>query len=138
MNEEISEGIKFAMSKGETLEQAMQTFYNAGYSKEEVDEAARFLQNQLHLERERGIHAVLPDLKTFAQKTDAKNKTSAAGAGSQTIQKVSSYESAPQGENPRKKMIIFVSILLAVLIAVFAGIFFFRNYLLELFAKMLG
>ncbi len=136
MNEEIAEGIKFAMSKGETLQQAMQSFYNAGYPRQEVEEAARSLQQQLHIESEKGIHAVHPEFGTVRQtqqddSLDLDSKTP-------VVQKVSSYESEGKGENPRRKMIILVSVLLLILALIFAGIFFFRGYLLQLFGKLLG
>lgn len=43
-NEEIVEGIKVALSRGETLQKAMMSFYNAGYAKQDIEEAARNLQ----------------------------------------------------------------------------------------------
>ena len=43
VREDIVRGLEGAMSKGETLEQAMYSFYNAGYNKSEVEEAARAL-----------------------------------------------------------------------------------------------
>lgn len=44
VKEEIVEGLRQAISKKESLEQAMTSFYNAGYAKEEIEEAASFLQ----------------------------------------------------------------------------------------------
>ena len=44
MNEGILGGLKLALSKGESLKQAMISFYNAGYKREEIEEAARELQ----------------------------------------------------------------------------------------------
>jgi len=51
--EEISEGLKLAISKGESLKQAMETFYSAGYSRVEVQQASASFspqaqQNQQH------------------------------------------------------------------------------------------
>ena len=46
VNLEIFEGLKSALGKGENLELAMITFYNAGYKKEEIEEAAKALQIQ--------------------------------------------------------------------------------------------
>ncbi len=43
---DIVGGIKLALSKGQSLQQAMQSFYNAGYKKEEIEEAARAIQNE--------------------------------------------------------------------------------------------
>lgn len=42
-NNEILEGLKTAIERNYTLEQAMMSFFNAGYKKEEIEEAARFL-----------------------------------------------------------------------------------------------
>ena len=36
IREEIVEGLRFAMNKGDSLLKAMMSFYNAGYSKAEV------------------------------------------------------------------------------------------------------
>jgi len=46
INTEILGGLKLAVSKGESLKQAMMSFYNAGYKKEEIEEAARNLQKE--------------------------------------------------------------------------------------------
>jgi len=43
MNEEIVGGLKSAIDRGESLKKAMMTFYNAGYKKEQIEEAAQFL-----------------------------------------------------------------------------------------------
>jgi hypothetical protein len=43
MNRDIVEGLRNALSRGYTLEKAMMSFYNAGYKKEEIEEAARVL-----------------------------------------------------------------------------------------------
>ena len=39
MRDDILEGLKLAVSKGETLQNAMMSFYNSGYPKEEIEEA---------------------------------------------------------------------------------------------------
>jgi hypothetical protein len=46
VNEEILGGIKLALSKGESLKRAMMTFFNAGYKREEIEEAAKIAQSQ--------------------------------------------------------------------------------------------
>jgi hypothetical protein len=43
MNEEIVGGIRTALERGETLKRAMMTFFNAGYKREEIEEAAKFV-----------------------------------------------------------------------------------------------
>ena len=44
MKEDILNGLKNALSRGESLQQAMQSFYNAGYELKDIEEAARELQ----------------------------------------------------------------------------------------------
>ena len=44
VNRDIVEGLRNALSRGYTLEQAMMSFYNAGYKKQDVEEAAHALQ----------------------------------------------------------------------------------------------
>lgn len=47
VRDDILGGIELALSKGESLEQAMQTFFNAGYKREEVEEAASIIQGTI-------------------------------------------------------------------------------------------
>jgi len=44
VREDILEGLKLAALKGEPLRKAMMSFYNAGYTKKDIEEAARALQ----------------------------------------------------------------------------------------------
>ncbi len=131
MDESILEGLKVAMSKGETLQQAMESFYNAGYGKEEIEEAAKALQYQIHQEQIQKPKLVKPldkninPVKTSGQKLQTPKAT----------QKISNYE---QEKNPRKKMIVLVGILLVAVLAILAGIFFFRENLLEFFKSILS
>ena len=41
VNQEILGGLRAAVEKGESLQKAMMTFYNSGYPKKEVEQAAR-------------------------------------------------------------------------------------------------
>lgn len=43
---DILGGLKVAIARGSSLQDAMQSFYNAGYKKEEIEEAAKNLQNK--------------------------------------------------------------------------------------------
>ncbi|MEK6895576.1 MAG: hypothetical protein AABX48_03570 [Nanoarchaeota archaeon] len=44
MNTEIFEGIKSALARGDSMQRAMYSFYNAGYAKDEIEEAAKAVQ----------------------------------------------------------------------------------------------
>lgn len=47
INEEIIGGLVSALSRGEPLEKAMMTFFNAGYGKDEIEESAQEVYKQL-------------------------------------------------------------------------------------------
>jgi len=47
MKEAILEGLKHALARGESLQSAMQSFYNAGYDVKEIQAAAHDLQGQI-------------------------------------------------------------------------------------------
>ena len=44
MRNDILGGLRLALSRGQSLENAMQSFYNSGYTKEDIEEAARALK----------------------------------------------------------------------------------------------
>lgn len=63
VKEDIIGGLLLAVNKGETLQQAMLSFFNAGYKRGEIEMAARDVQS-------------LPDFPTQSQQQNAKPKVS--------------------------------------------------------------
>jgi hypothetical protein len=82
VNSEILGGLKLALSKGESFKQAMITFYNAGYKKEEIEEAARILQSENIEQKEISQKPETPLKQRPIQKSSKPKKS---------IQKVSIY-----------------------------------------------
>lgn len=120
MNEEILEGLKSSVARGESLYQAMMSFYNAGYSKEEIESSARALQGSF-----------------ISRKFPAGDEPQSAAKMplSKPAQIVSSYG----GEKaPREKItMVILLILMLLLIGVLISVFIFRDkisgFLLEIF-----
>jgi len=134
---DILAGLKVAVQKGESLKQAMITFYNSGYSKQEIEEAARALQSQ-------GV--IQPVVQNIPQqKTQQPQQNLAPG---QPVQKVSSYGPAttPQTqptqkvssyEPKKKKGKVFVILLVAILlllVGLLITVVVFKDQILEFFA----
>ena len=141
MKDEILGGLKSAMSRGDSLQQAMQSFYNAGYDKKDIEEAARALHSQLHQEQiKKPLKQVGKSQESMGAQQPISSKTQKQVMQPQkTIQKVSDYDSVNQKEkNPRKKRIILIAFLLTILLVILAGIFFFRENLLGLFNRFFG
>ncbi|MAH03253.1 hypothetical protein CMI39_00505 [Candidatus Pacearchaeota archaeon] len=123
MKEDILEGLKSAVSSGESLKLAMQSFYNAGYKKEEIEEAARDLQkNQAENQKQ-----PLKQEKPSKEKIEIPKEE-------RPIQKVSNYGQTP--EKPKRNIWIFIlAIILLILLGVIIGLFLFREELTGLFNK---
>lgn len=51
VNVEILEGLKAGLERGQSLKRAMMSFFNAGYKREEIEEAARAL-SQVPIQKE--------------------------------------------------------------------------------------
>lgn len=73
MNEEILGGLRNAVGRGESLNKAMMTFFNAGYKKEEIEEAARFM-NQNPIKVSQPIQQEKPKENFFTKMFSEKNK----------------------------------------------------------------
>jgi hypothetical protein len=72
LNEEIIGGLVSALSRGEYLEKAMMTFYNAGYEKEEIEDSAKDVYTKLGSQK-MGIKGSLQEtLDEIAAKAGAK------------------------------------------------------------------
>ena len=106
VNIDLLEGLKVAISKGETLQQAMQSFYNAGYDKRDIEESAKALQYQISQEQIQKPKLVKSENNIKKPMELPKSQPP------KTTQKISNYE---QEKNPRKKMIIIIAFLLIVL-----------------------
>tara|TARA_Y100000310_G_scaffold305866_1_gene346504 strand:- start:2973 stop:3368 length:396 start_codon:yes stop_codon:yes gene_type:complete len=128
VNIDLLEGLKVAISKGETLQQAMQSFYNAGYNKRDIEESAKALQHQIHQEQ-------IQKPKMIKSKNNIKKPMKLSKSQPHKItQKISNYG---QEKPSRSKMIILVFLLIVIIGVILTGIFFFRENLLEFFNRIL-
>jgi hypothetical protein len=78
INEEIIGGLVSALSRGETLENAMMTFYNAGYTKEEIEDSAKEVYKQLGPQMmgvKGSLQEALDDIAIKAGVTDTKSQS---------------------------------------------------------------
>lgn len=164
----LVQGISEAIKKGESLRDAMFSFYNAGYEKSEIEKAARAVQQGLQGE-------VIAPETPYASKQIQKNnfkpipgqpiqRVSAYGDNAESIKKIkqginsainqlnriefpngkspSSDAQAPKpgastyGEKPKKYgAIITIIVSLIILLGLLAGVFVFKDSILDFFDK---
>tara|TARA_Y100000310_G_scaffold344913_1_gene460489 strand:+ start:17697 stop:18077 length:381 start_codon:yes stop_codon:yes gene_type:complete len=126
MKEGILEGLKNALAKGESLQYAMQSFHNAGYSLNDIQGAARELQSKIPQQNNYN-----PNPTNVQEKPKAPQVNNGP-----PIQRVSSYE---QGQsNPRKIVVIIIAFLLLLLVLSVVAIFFFRENILTFLNNLIS
>ncbi len=147
MNEEILGGLKSALERGESMKKAMMTFFNSGYKKEEIEEAARALSESKPVVETKPQVPVMPEKKQVPSP-----KTSPETPPKQTPQKVSSYgKQIPVNQPPKpaqkvstydttkdakgKKIIFILFFLLAFLVVLLILIFLFKQQLIDFFSR---
>jgi len=96
VREDILGGLRTALARGQTLRQAMMSFYNAGYIKEEIEEAAKALQAEINQPVQFQSQTSVEQADIF-QRTDSQENQPVQPQPAQqptqlqTIQKVSAY-----------------------------------------------
>ena len=154
--EDILGGLSSALARGQSLKQAMMSFYNAGYVKEEIEEAARALSSGITQQPQQ----VVPQQPIQVQQSQQPIQQSPMKISQQTIQKISSYgiqtpqqiitqqpflqkqlpvvqnvSSYEQPQKPKVKTAIFVLVfLLMLLFGALATVFFFKDEILSFFS----
>jgi hypothetical protein len=148
VNEEILEGLKSATARGESLLQAMMSFYNAGYPKKAIEEAANGLKQQ-----EAGIPiTVTPSGQQPAAQSATQPETQPVAQAAtppvvqkqitQGVQKPNQPVLTPQRVSayaPKKKSNMITIILISSLVLLFGlliAAFIFREQLTTLFNNL--
>src|SRR3989344_7659558 len=131
-NQDIVNGLRQALARGESLKQAMITFYNAGYKKEEIEDAAREIQGNQRLQYSSQTQYQQP--ATFTQQPQYQQPT-------QPIQKVSSYTSTTgqvEGKKWGSKMVWILGSILVLLVISLSLAFAFKTQLIDFLTKLFG
>lgn len=146
VNQDILEGLKSALFKGETVNKAMISFYNAGYKKEEIEEAARILQTQP------AIQPIIPTIPKGEKQEDKIVQPATSQIPQNQVQpqqpkqdqketkeeplnkqRVSGYGKKKKG----KALIIVLGIFLFLLVGILTVVFLFKDQLIEILNNML-
>jgi len=135
-NEFIVEGIKNAVKKGESLQQAMISFHNAGYDKKEIEEAARIVQTMQVRSQisSRTLPPQAPQRQPITQNPSAKPVIQKNQVASTNPQKVSSY--GEKKSEPKKTLIILLTILIILSLGALISIFLFKESLISFFDNL--
>jgi hypothetical protein len=147
VKDEIIAGIKNGLERGESLDQAMQTFINAGYKSVEIREAANSLTGgttPIMTGAQNTVSASSPSELTPLQTTQAgqpqstpANQTDTspnqANAPPATLPSIPSISKNPVGKTDTKKMILLVALLL-FLVGILIASILFKDPILKAFS----
>lgn len=164
-DQEILGGLRAAIERGSTLKQAMMSFYQAGYDKSEIEDAARAYMNQQRNEDMQLNPAQIVQKTEIKKEEEKKEDTKKVNQGSQNnIQKIpsapvgpsglsqgSSMEAIPQKvssyDMPKKKevkapksnILTFILIfVLLFLVGVLFAVYMFKEELVQFINSMFG
>lgn len=135
--EDLVEGIKLAIAKGWTLREAMMSFYNAGYPREDIEEAAKAIQ--------------FPSFSQLSQTASATQTKTSAKPAQKTVQKqaVPAKKYQALTPNPKQKVsnynyipsktpIVVLTTILILLVIALIAIFIFRDQLTTILNGLIG
>jgi len=127
VKEEIVAGLKYAIAKGENLPNAMMSFYNAGYSKQDIEEAARVLQAS-------PLPQTQPTL-SIQQQTQQPIQPTQQSPVPMITQRVSAYGGKPKSRG--KALILVLVLFLVILFGILIAVFLFRDQLADFLGNIL-
>ena len=162
-NQEILGGLRAAIERGEPLKDAMMTFYQAGYDKYEIEEAARAYMNQQHAGPKVNISQRITAPVKEGLKVEKKEKKkpvvkkplvpikpkittpTAPTPGVPTApkmgsskQKVSAYGTNKEAAIAGKTLTIALTLILLLLLGVLAAVFLFKDELITFVNNLFG
>jgi len=154
MNPMIIEGIRNGIKRGQSLKQTMISFYNAGYSRQDIEDSARAVQSQLQPVQQ---PQQIPQIKTPSTNQQQISKIPVQQSQKNSVQNVSSY--VPQNfSQPQQKiiqkpnvssysyskesffeskgLIIFLLVFLILCLGALFAVFFFKQELINFFNSL--
>jgi len=157
-NQEILGGLKSAIERGGNLKEAMMTFYRAGYEKHEIEEAAKayidlgkITAQTLEMKpnsikpltkKEEKSDKVKTKQKIFSTMGE-KQESGIRGGGeqnakSETVQKISQYESKVKEPIKGKSITLVLVFILIALLGFLALVILFKDEIVVFFNNLFG
>jgi len=125
IKEEITAGLRQAIERGYSLEQAKQSFINAGYNSRDIEDSASSLG---------GLLTSIPEI-AYSQKQEEKQNPSIQTQPQQIPQINIQTQQLPQFPPPKKSklkiIIIILVVILLILIAGFISSLLFKDKIIE-------
>lgn len=122
---ELVEGIKNAIERGEPTEKAMMSFYNAGYSKKDIEDAAKQIMFEKFGEKTEA------SVSRYEENPEKKRKPIKI---KQSKDRVSAYVDEEQKKN--YIWIVILSVIIFIVIILLISIIFFKEKIIDFFNNL--
>jgi len=140
VREDIFEGLKSGLARGKSLQESMQSFYNSGYDKKEIEEAAKLLlsnKSQGHIPNEpiaKQPVKIAQQPQRINPQTPVQKQIIQAQNIARVNQPVSYYNTQPR--NKKKSglgIIILLIVILLVLFGALIAVFMLKEDIINFF-----
>jgi cobalamin biosynthesis Mg chelatase CobN len=143
VDQDIFGALKCAVARGQSLQQAMLSLYNAGYGKQDIEEAARALQSEpssysFQPQKQQPITSQNPVQQTAQKQLQQSQKPITSQNPNQmqktaNVQKVSGYDEKKKSKRS-KFFIISLIVILVLLLGLLLVTLLFRDQISEILA----
>lgn len=142
VDQDIFGALKCAVARGQSLQQAMLSLYNAGYNKQDIEEAARALQSepssysfqpqkQQPVTSQNPVQTAQRPLQQSQKSITSQNPTQMQKTAN--VQKISGYEEKKKSKRS-KFFIISLIVILVLLLGLLLVTLLFRDQISEILA----
>jgi len=133
VNLDIFGSLKWAVVRGQSLQEAMQSLLNAGYPKQEIEEAARALQSGQIPNQPQQTQATPASQYSQSAVQPAMQKTE-QNVQQKTPQKVSDY--TPKQPTKKKFFVVLLIVILITLLGMLIATFLFKDQIADILGNM--
>lgn len=134
----IVEGIRNGIKRGQSFRQVMISFYNAGYSRQDIEDSARAIQSQMQPPQQITSQTTATNLQS--QKIQPRvSQYSPQNFSPQTQiprQNVSSYSYQKENFFESKGLVIFLAVFLLLCLGILGVVFLFKDSLINFFNNL--
>lgn len=148
INQMIVEGIRNGIKRGQSLRQAMISFYNAGYSRQDIEDSARTLQSQLQSvqisqtktpstnQTPQLLKTPVQNISSYISQNSLQQNSPALSQKPIQRQSISSYTYSKESFFESKGLVIFLLFILILCLGGLVAVLFFKQELVNFFNNL--
>ena len=137
VNQDILGALKSAMIRGQSLQSAMQTLTNTGYPQNEIQTAAKFLEEgeqPQQVQQSQPVKKIKQVVQPPEQSLEPEKTPQKVSSYEQINQRVIKKQTQQNKEKGSKVLAITLIIILAILLGALIALFLFKDQIITMFS----